>query len=128
MLWTIAVVLIALWLSGLATGYTMGSFIHVLFAAAVALLVVSLSQEAMINRKLRNVLYNGVQKPDSRQRHRRVTDPVAPLRVRPWDRYPDGTVSLCGSEPFRDGNQCSDFHPVGDGHSERDVVSRAGKI
>jgi hypothetical protein len=83
MMWTIAVVLIVLWLSGLATCYTMGSFIHVLFAAAVALLVVSLSQEAITNRKLRNVLYNGVQEPDNRQSHRRVTDRPAPSRVAP---------------------------------------------
>jgi hypothetical protein len=56
MLWTIAVVLITLWLPGLASGYMMGSCIHVLFAAAVALLVVSLSREAMINQKLRQTL------------------------------------------------------------------------
>jgi hypothetical protein len=56
MLWTIAVVLVFLWLLGLVSGYTMGSFIHILFAAAVALLVVSISQEVMINRKLRNAL------------------------------------------------------------------------
>jgi Family of unknown function (DUF5670) len=56
MLWTIAVVLVILWLLGLVSGYTMGSFIHILFVAAVALLVVSLSQEVMINWKLRHVL------------------------------------------------------------------------
>ncbi|MBN2439634.1 MAG: lmo0937 family membrane protein [Deltaproteobacteria bacterium] len=56
MLWTIAVVLIIFWLLGLVSGYTMGSFIHILFVAAVALLVVSLSQEVMINRKLRHLL------------------------------------------------------------------------
>jgi hypothetical protein len=47
MLWTIAVVQIILWMLGLGTGFTMGSFIHVLYAAAVALLVVSFSQEVM---------------------------------------------------------------------------------
>jgi hypothetical protein len=83
MMWAIAVVLIVLWLSGVATGYTMGSFIHVLFAAAVALLVVSLSQEAIINRKLRGVLCNGVQKPDGRQRHRRAADRPVPSRINP---------------------------------------------
>jgi hypothetical protein len=83
MLWTIAVALVSLWLLGLASGYTMGSFIHVLFAAAVALLVVSLSQEAIMNQKLRHVLYKGVQKPDSRQRHRRVTDRPVPSRIMP---------------------------------------------
>ena len=30
MLWTIAVILLVLWLSGLVTSYTMGGFIHVL--------------------------------------------------------------------------------------------------
>ena len=35
MLWTIAVVLIALWLLGLLTSYTMGGFIHVLLIIAV---------------------------------------------------------------------------------------------
>ena len=54
MLWTIAVVLIILWMLGLVTGFTMGSFIHIIFVAAVALLVVSLSQEVMINQKLRH--------------------------------------------------------------------------
>ena len=58
MLWTIAVVLIILWMLGLVTGFTVGSFIHIIFAAAVALLVVSLSQEAMINQKMRRVLRN----------------------------------------------------------------------
>ena len=58
MLWTISVVLIILWILGMGTGFTMGSSIHILFAAAVALLVVSLSQEVMINRKLRYVLRN----------------------------------------------------------------------
>ena len=35
MLWTIAVVLIALWLLGLVTSYTMGGLIHVLLVIAV---------------------------------------------------------------------------------------------
>ncbi len=63
MLWTIAVVLVFFWLFGLLSGYTMGSLIHILFIAAVALLVVSLSQEVMINRKLRHVLRNRGQNP-----------------------------------------------------------------
>jgi hypothetical protein len=46
----------------------MGSSIHILFAAAVALLVVSLSQEAMINQKLRHVLRNRGPKPDRRKK------------------------------------------------------------
>ena len=35
MLWTIAVVLVLLWLVGLMTAYTMGGFIHVLLAVAI---------------------------------------------------------------------------------------------
>jgi hypothetical protein len=35
MLYTIALILIVLWLLGLVTGYTMGSFIHVLLVIAV---------------------------------------------------------------------------------------------
>ena len=62
MLWTISVVLITLWILGLVTGFTTGSFIHILFVAAVALLVVSLSQEMMINQKLRHVLRSRGQK------------------------------------------------------------------
>ena len=64
MLWTISVVLIILWILALGNGFTMGSFIHILFAAAVALLVISLSQEVMINQKLRTVLRSRDPKPD----------------------------------------------------------------
>jgi len=35
MLWTIAVILIVLWLLGLITSYTMGGFIHLLLVIAV---------------------------------------------------------------------------------------------
>ena len=56
MLWTIAVILLILWMLGFVTGFTMDSVIHIIFAAAVALLVVSLSQEVMINQKLRHEL------------------------------------------------------------------------
>ena len=40
MLWTIAVILIILWLLGLVTSYTMGGFIHVLLVIAVIVLIV----------------------------------------------------------------------------------------
>jgi len=53
MLWAIAVVLIILWMLGLGGDFMLGSFIHLLFAAAVVLLVVSLSQEVVIDRRLR---------------------------------------------------------------------------
>ena len=39
MLYTIAVVLIVLWLLGLVTSYTMGGFIHVLIVIAIVVLL-----------------------------------------------------------------------------------------
>ena len=39
MLYTIAVVLIVLWLLGLVTSYTMGGFIHVLLVIAVVVIL-----------------------------------------------------------------------------------------
>ncbi|MBI3849547.1 MAG: lmo0937 family membrane protein [Verrucomicrobia bacterium] len=42
MLYTIAVVLIILWLLGLVTGYTIGSFIHILLVIAVIMILVNL--------------------------------------------------------------------------------------
>jgi len=44
MLWTIAVILIILWLLGLVTSYTMGGFVHILLVIAVIVVVVSLIQ------------------------------------------------------------------------------------
>jgi hypothetical protein len=41
MLWTIAVVLIVLWLLGLVTSYTMGGVIHVLLVIAVVMILVN---------------------------------------------------------------------------------------
>ena len=40
MLWTIAVILIILWLLGLVTSYTMGGFIHVLLVIAIVVVLV----------------------------------------------------------------------------------------
>jgi hypothetical protein len=42
MLYTIAVVLLVLWLLGLVSGYTIGAFIHVLLVIAVVLFLVGL--------------------------------------------------------------------------------------
>lgn len=42
MLYTIAVVLLILWLLGLVSGYTVGAFIHVLLVVAVVLFLVGL--------------------------------------------------------------------------------------
>lgn len=44
MLWTIAVVLLVLWALGLVTGYTMGSFIHILLVVAVIIVLVRIIQ------------------------------------------------------------------------------------
>jgi len=44
MLWTIAVILVVLWALGLVSGYTMGSFIHVLLVVAVIVVLVRLIQ------------------------------------------------------------------------------------
>jgi hypothetical protein len=41
MLWTIAVVLIVLWLLGLVTSYTMGGLIHVLLVIAIIMILVN---------------------------------------------------------------------------------------
>jgi hypothetical protein len=42
MLYTIAIVLLILWLLGLVSGYSIGAFIHVLLVIAVVLLIVQL--------------------------------------------------------------------------------------
>ena len=44
MLWTIAVILIILWLLGLVSSYTMGGFIHILLVIAIITVLVSVIQ------------------------------------------------------------------------------------
>jgi hypothetical protein len=44
MLWTIAVVLIVLWLLGIVTSNTMGGFVHILLVIAVVVVLVSVIQ------------------------------------------------------------------------------------
>ncbi len=44
MLWTIAVILIVLWLLGLVSSYTMGGLIHILLVIAVIVVVLNLIQ------------------------------------------------------------------------------------
>ena len=44
MLWTLAVVLIALWLLGLVSSYTMGGFIHLLLVIAVVVVLFRIIQ------------------------------------------------------------------------------------
>jgi hypothetical protein len=44
MLYTIALILIVLWLLGLVSSYTIGGFIHILLVIAVVILLVRLIQ------------------------------------------------------------------------------------
>lgn len=44
MLWTIAVVLLVLWLLGLVSSYTMGGFIHILLVIAIVVVLVRVIQ------------------------------------------------------------------------------------
>lgn len=44
MLWTIAVVLLILWLLGIVTSYTIGGFIHVLLVIAIIVVLIRIIQ------------------------------------------------------------------------------------
>ena len=44
MLWTVAVILIILWLLGLVTSYTMGGFIHILLVIAIVVVLLNVIQ------------------------------------------------------------------------------------
>lgn len=44
MLWTIAVILLILWLLGLVSSYTLGGFIHILLVIAVITVLISIIQ------------------------------------------------------------------------------------
>jgi len=44
MLWTIAVILVVLWLVGLVSSYTLGGFIHILLVIAIVVIIVNLVQ------------------------------------------------------------------------------------
>ena len=41
MLWTIAVILLILWLTGLISSYTMGGFIHILLVVAIVVVLLN---------------------------------------------------------------------------------------
>jgi hypothetical protein len=43
-LWTIAVILVILWLLGLVSSYTMGGFIHILLVIAVIVVLLNIIQ------------------------------------------------------------------------------------
>jgi len=44
MLWTIFVILLVLWIFGVATSYTIGGFIHILPVIALVVLLISINQ------------------------------------------------------------------------------------
>jgi Family of unknown function (DUF5670) len=44
MLWTVAGILVILWLLGLVSSYTMGGLIHILLVVAVIVIVINLLQ------------------------------------------------------------------------------------
>jgi len=62
-------VLILLWVIGLAVEDGIGTFVHILYAAALAALAVCLGQEVIINRKLRRAFHH-CSEPTGRQKNR----------------------------------------------------------
>jgi hypothetical protein len=44
MLWTIALVLVVLWVLGLVSSYTLGGFIHVLLVIAIVVILIRVIQ------------------------------------------------------------------------------------
>ena len=44
MLWTLAVILLVLWLLGLVTSYTMGGLVHILLVVALVVVVLQVIQ------------------------------------------------------------------------------------
>ena len=44
MLWTISVVLLVMWMMGVATSYTLGGFIHILLLLAIASVLIRVIQ------------------------------------------------------------------------------------
>ena len=44
MLWTIFVVLLILWMLGMATSYTLGGFIHILLVVALVVILIGVIQ------------------------------------------------------------------------------------
>jgi hypothetical protein len=44
MLWTIAIILVVLWVLGLVSSYTIGGFIHILIVVAIIIVLVQVIQ------------------------------------------------------------------------------------
>ena len=42
LLWTLAIILVILWLLGMVSSYTLGGFIHILLVVAVVVLLIQL--------------------------------------------------------------------------------------
>ena len=49
MLWTIAVIMMVLWLLGLVSSYTIGGFIHILLVIAIIVVLVRIIQGRPLN-------------------------------------------------------------------------------
>ncbi|MBK9120679.1 MAG: lmo0937 family membrane protein [Phycisphaerales bacterium] len=49
MLWTLALILVLLWLVGLITSYTLSGFIHVLLVVALIVVVIRLIQGRQVS-------------------------------------------------------------------------------
>ena len=44
MLWTIAMILLVMWLLGMVTSYTLGGFVHILLVVAIVVVLVRVIQ------------------------------------------------------------------------------------
>lgn len=44
LLWTIAIILVILWVLGLATSYTLGGFVHILLVLAIIVVLIRVIQ------------------------------------------------------------------------------------
>lgn len=44
LLWTVAIILVLLWLAGMVTSYTLGGFVHVLLVLAVIVVLIRVIQ------------------------------------------------------------------------------------
>jgi hypothetical protein len=44
LLWTLAVILVILWLLGLVTSYTLGGFVHILLVLAIIVILIRVIQ------------------------------------------------------------------------------------
>jgi Family of unknown function (DUF5670) len=44
LLWTVAVILVILWLLGMVTSYTLGGFVHILLVLAIVVVIIRVIQ------------------------------------------------------------------------------------